>query len=125
VYSGDVVEHAFPAPGTYQVCLTFQGVCASDTQCEVISVTTTGLDEHHTMDGIRLWPQPANDLLHLSSEQPMHAVEVLDASGRLVLHQVIDHRQQVDMDLSGFPAGVFVLRAWTSTSLATRVLVKE
>ena len=50
-YSGDVVEHAFPAPGTYTVCITVEGVCATDIQCEEIAVASTGLDEwqakHH------------------------------------------------------------------------------
>ena len=124
-YSGDVVEHAFPAPGTYQVCLTIQGVCASDTQCEGIAVATVGLDEEPTSNGLRLWPLPANDLLHLSSEQPLRAVEVLDAAGRVVLRQGLDQRQQVELDLTELPAGVFVLRAWTSSSMATRMLVKE
>ncbi len=76
-------------------------------------------------DVIQLWPQPAKDLLRVSSEQPLRAVEVLDAAGRVVLRQGLDQRQQVELDLTQLPAGVFVLRAWTSSSMATRMLVKE
>jgi len=124
-YSGDVVEHTFPASGTYQVCLTIQGVCAADTQCEGIAVATVGVDELPTSNGFRLWPQPATDMVRLSSEQPLHAVEVVDAAGRVVLSQGIDQHLQVDLDLTGLPAGVFVVRAWTSTGATTRLLVKE
>lgn len=76
-------------------------------------------------DVIQLWPQPAKDLLRVSSEQPLRAVEVLDAAGRVVLRQGLDQRQQVELDLTQLPAGMFVLRAWTSSSMATRMLVKE
>ena len=31
----------------------------------------------------------------------------------------------VRLDLTGLPAGVFVVRAWTSTGASTRLLVKE
>jgi hypothetical protein len=124
-YSGDTVEHSFSAPGYYTVCLTVEGVCEEDTDCQEIAVATVGMNEQQANTGLRLWPQPTSGEVSLTSEQPLRAVELLDAAGRVVLHQGIDQRLQVDIDLTGLPAGVFVLRAWTSTGLATQMLVKE
>lgn len=125
VYAGDVVEHTFPAPGNYQVCLTIQGVCATDTQCEGIAVATTGMADHADPTSFTLQPNPATDRVRLISASPMRAVELIDATGRVVLSQGIDQRLHVELDLTDLPTGLFVVRAWTGSAVVTRLLLME
>ncbi len=110
-YSGNVVEHAFPAPGTYQVCLTIQGVCASDTQCESVAVATTGVADPANPASVRLQPHPTADRVRITSEQPLQQVEVLDAQGRSVLRTSGNDQRSLTLDLTGLAAGLHLLRA--------------
>jgi hypothetical protein len=36
---------------------------------------------------LKMWPQPASDILHLSTDSPVQEVRVWDTAGRLVLHE--------------------------------------
>jgi hypothetical protein len=124
-YIGDVVEHAFPAPGTYQVCLTIQGVCATDTHCEGIAVATTGMAEHADPTSFTLQPNPATDRVRITSAAPMRAVELIDATGRVVRHITGKGATALELEIASLQPGVFVLRAWTDAGSVHRRMVKQ
>ncbi|MCB9170581.1 MAG: VCBS repeat-containing protein [Flavobacteriales bacterium] len=60
--------------------------CASDRAEAVVTVGPVGIDAVDAADGIRLWPNPANDLLTIAvhrAQGPVQ-VEITDISGRVL-----------------------------------------
>ena len=76
--------------------------------CECVGIPD-GIEESDTADGLRLVPNPAHDLLRVTSDNTMiRGYELLDATSRRV--RVADVRaRQFTMDRSGLQAGAYVL----------------
>lgn len=59
-------------------------------------------------------PNPATDLLHVSAsgDEPLRTIEVLDASGRLVLTQALPHggSTRATLDVGSLASGILFLR---------------
>jgi hypothetical protein len=110
-YTGDTVFHSFSTPGTYTVCLTFTGVCATDTACQTIPVATIGIREMSASAGLQLWPQPATEQVRITSAQPLQHLELLDVQGRVLSRVAVNGQRTFTLDLGGLPTGVHLLRA--------------
>jgi hypothetical protein len=122
---GDTVEFSFPTPGTYEVCLTVQGVCAVDTECQEVAVASTGIDGPDAADLLRVWPQPATEVLHIAYEAAVERIEIIDAAGRLLRALTALGRQRIDVDIRAFAPGAYVLRAWSHEGAVRRVWIKQ
>ncbi|MCC6401909.1 MAG: T9SS type A sorting domain-containing protein, partial [Flavobacteriales bacterium] len=110
-YTGDTVFHSFSTPGTYTVCLTFTGICATDTSCQTVVVAGTGVNEQSASTGLHLWPQPATDQVRITSAQPFQHLVVLDVQGRVLKRVAVNGQRTFTLDLGGLPTGVHLLRA--------------
>ncbi|MBK9175379.1 MAG: T9SS type A sorting domain-containing protein [Flavobacteriales bacterium] len=100
--------------GTWPVTLTAanDGECAGTTTVEVlIEVCTNVADAEAT--GFRAWPNPFSD--HLTIETgtlPLTGLDVLDATGRLILHfGPLAGGSRRTLDLQGVPQGAYLLRS--------------
>ncbi len=124
-YTGDTVFHSFSTPGTWTVCLTFTGVCATDTACQSIPVATIGMDDLGGLASFSLRPNPATDVLQLASASPIRQVQVIDATGRVVRAHAAPSPTALDLDIAGLRPGAFVLCAWTDAGIVRRVWVKQ
>lgn len=122
--NGDTVEFSFSAPGTYNVCLTVQGVCAVDTDCQTVNVATTGMTDHADPTSFTLQPNPATDRVRLTSASPLRRVELLDATGRVVRTHAALGTTVLELDIATLRPGAFVLRAWTDAGPVQRVWMK-
>ena len=85
---------------------------------------TTGLREGAS-DGVLLLPNPASDHAHYTCDRAIDLVEVHDAHGRILRAWPINGKRRVDLDLSGLPAGVYVLRSLGSSGTSSLHFVKE
>jgi hypothetical protein len=62
---------------------------------------------------LRLWPNPVSNTLHVQAEETLTgAVEVLDATGRVVLRERVAGRQVV-LEVSLLGPGLYTLRCST------------
>ena len=123
-YTGDTVFYSFPAPGTYTVCLTFTGICASDTSCQTVAVGGTGVNDLSASAGFQLWPQPATDQVRITSEQTIQQIEVLDVQGRVLKRVAVNNQRTFNLDLRGLSTGVHLLRVrGPAGSLVQRLVI--
>ncbi|MFT3884496.1 MAG: choice-of-anchor L domain-containing protein [Flavobacteriales bacterium] len=80
-------------------------------------------------NGLSLFPNPAVDILHVGLPEAMQGItdlQVLDASGRVVLHQVFNGGRSTTIDLSDLPAGLYMVKAESQGKLSTaRVSVRH
>ena len=80
--------------------------------------------EHHEED-IKVFPNPSNGKVYVSAEwQPVVEVQVFDLFGRMLLHESVGEKE-FSVDLSGYNAGVYILRLVTSNGVKTSKIVKN
>lgn len=114
-FTGDTLAYDFPAPGTYTVCITLEGICEEAIACQDITVATTGIEEPGARQALRLWPVPAFDLLHIACEERIEQYDVVDASGRIVLEGSLQGEERSTVDVAALSPGLYVLRVRTAS----------
>lgn len=67
---------------------------------------------------IRLSPNPADDLLRLTSDETeIESFEFFDAAGRVVLRQQGLRSQQVEISVAGLPSGIYFSKIFTAAGV--------
>ncbi|MBK9175680.1 MAG: hypothetical protein IPM46_04945 [Flavobacteriales bacterium] len=87
-------------------------VAGSVTFCAAVGCGPSAIDTPNALSGVRIWPVPAQD--HLELEVPVESsIELLDASGRIVLARSIQNRGPVTLGIAHLPVGLYaaVIRA--------------
>lgn len=65
----------------------------------------------HRPAQLRVWPNPARDIVRVEGAGPLQSVTVYDLYGRPVMVVNAIPESSFDVDLTAFPAGVYFLRA--------------
>ncbi|MEM7039476.1 MAG: PKD domain-containing protein, partial [Bacteroidota bacterium] len=98
--------HVYQNPGTYQVCLTVNGACTSNTFCDSIDVMAVGLAASQ-METVQLYPNPVEDVLGLLlPENMVGEVSIMNAQGKVIRHEG-EVQSSLRMDVRDLPAGMY------------------
>lgn len=103
-------------------------VVDTDTIFNTIVISATDKDGKliaHEIDGamhITLYPNPADQLVYISSEMTIHEVAVYDELGTEVLLITVNDLE-AEIDLGPFVAGNYILRITTDSGIITKKLV--
>lgn len=79
-----------------------------------------GIDDFSTTQTVNVYPNPTNGHITITGMPEGGRVELYDATGRLV--KVSIHPQ---INISAYPAGVYILRCISSDGVVTRRVIKE
>lgn len=85
--------------------------------------STIGVVEH-ALQGLRSWPNPASTTLHLQSDELLREVEIFDLQGRKVWSRSIQDAQ-CDIPVADWTAGLYFVKARTSTETTTTKFIKQ
>lgn len=110
--------HIYATSGTYTVVLTVtDGSCTSSFEREIIVGTTATVDLENNLK-VRVYPNPATDLIHVElSEAPGEKtmVEMTDETGRIVLQQSLaSNAKQAQLRVGKLARGVYFVRLQSS-----------
>lgn len=102
--------HSYLSPGVYTITLTAASCTASDTLQLTIPVGTTGIAET-TSQGYSVFPNPFNERLTLSFDQPVSTaeIEIYDVLGRSVLTATMSSIVSYIIDTSSLQSGAYWL----------------
>lgn len=115
-------SHLFPASGEYNVCLTASNSGGSNTYCELISVSSVGLNDAALASSLQVGPNPAANRVLIRLDLAEEAtVEVLDVFGRRVLPLQV-FRTQTELDLSNLSVGTYLVQVHEGSRMATQTL---
>ncbi|MFN8396004.1 MAG: PKD domain-containing protein [Bacteroidia bacterium] len=120
--SGSSPTHTFPATGTYWVCLTYTiDTCPAVNICDSVSVMGPNAAGDAMVDGIRLYPNPANQWVRLENTTGEELVlNLMDGLGRVLWTGTVGGFQRTDLDTREWAAGIYRLRFVGDVGLAGR-----
>lgn len=79
--------------------------------------------ENEMTEGLKVFPNPAKAALHIVSEKVLSALDVYSYDGRLILSDSKVSGHAVTLDVSGWKAGIYLLKATSGASEEIRRVV--
>lgn len=76
-----------------------------------------GVDDHNVQSSI--YPNPANNTLHVSVSSPMNSISIYSLSGQLLSTQDVDGRQ-ANLNVSNLSNGLYLLKIFTENGIVNR-----
>lgn len=100
------------------------GVADGDFCLEITAYDPDQISDIENM-AFRVYPNPADDILYVSSEEMIESIMIHNLIGELVSNDAISQTNQVEIDLSQFEAGVYTVNVVVNGVTGTqRVVVK-
>lgn len=86
--------------------------CADTSACFQVVIINDGLAQSSFENTIRLYPNPARDLLTIEMGEYLPAIEatVTNVVGQVLTSEAFQHQESIQMDLSEWPTGLYVIR---------------
>lgn len=81
--------------------------------------------EENSVENVKVFPNPSNGMVYICSEsQQVQELQVFDMSGRLLIEKSIDEKE-FSIDMTGYNAGIYILRLTTSNGVETSKIIKN
>jgi PKD repeat protein len=118
-------KHKYAAPGDYLVSLTVANDFGSNTRSKLVNVpdtTATGISTVKVLSEVVAYPNPAKEFVNI---QPINtnltdAVEVFDATGKMVLRQNTNNAAVIRVETSSLTNGVYIFNVYNNGNLTNR-----
>jgi len=109
--------------GEYAVILT-QGGCSDTSDCYMLDYT--GIDDDRYQD-YKVYPNPAHEYvtIDMAREQTNVSIKIFDMTGNLLRMEALDRFTKVDLDLSEFKAGLYMIQILSDQINSVARLIKE
>ena len=114
---GNTAQGTSPAPYTYTSSGPFTITCTvaygNDDTCEKeYSITTWELELSDLSDSIKIYPNPANDFLHIkyTGNEKLKYVRIINMEGRAVFAEPVFSTDNFFIKTDRFPAGHYLLQ---------------
>ena len=79
----------------------------------------------HRMENVRVFPNPSNGDVYVCAElQPVLEFQVFDIYGKMLAHESVGEKEFA-IDLSSYPAGIYMLRLVTGNGVITSKIIKS
>ncbi|MCF8304157.1 MAG: T9SS type A sorting domain-containing protein, partial [Bacteroidales bacterium] len=75
-------------------------------------------------EGMKLYPNPANKVVHLMAPTSMQQVSIYNYSGKLI-RKVVPAKSNIDVDISTLESGIYLFRIYTETEQINRKVIVE
>lgn len=82
--------------------------------------------QENTIIESKIYPNPANNVVHIASSSEIETINVFDISGKLILNQsLIKKDLQYDLEISNITKGTYFIHIQTSNGIQIQKLQKE
>lgn len=99
---------------------TIENICFA-VDGNVIEAQPTGIEENSIT--LKIYPQPANEILHVEFSEDISSYRIVDMQGRCVLNKNIESQKQVSIDTRSLTPGLYMLNIGTDDGLINKQLV--
>lgn len=101
--------YTYSTPGVYTVKLIAKKCKDRDSITKHIAVNTTGINQQTSIDKMTLYPNPADELLHVIYSTPIQQIAVHDYQGKLVFIQQNINSKSYGLDTRSLSNGIYQL----------------
>ncbi len=117
--------HTYNTNGTFTVTLIVTNACASDTVTTTVTVTSASVSDVALGQGsLTLYPNPtaADATLVVSNGLKLRGVQVMSATGQLVMDRTLDGGTRATLNTSVLAPGIYTLRVQLDKGVVVRKL---
>ncbi|MBW7941319.1 MAG: T9SS type A sorting domain-containing protein, partial [Candidatus Kuenenia stuttgartiensis] len=101
--------HTYAAKGIYTVCVKVTNNCGDNTYCDVVDFWPTDINEQVSIGNIKIYPNPASDILYVDGLEADATIELFDIVGRKVkAMQTVNNRESIDISM--LQPGNYIIR---------------
>lgn len=89
--------------------------------------TTLGIDDFYQA-GISIYPNPVQDIVNLNLSQfneKANQLSVFEVTGKLIDNYSFDNKGSLEIDMSNYASGIYILKIETKTGVLQHKLIKE
>jgi hypothetical protein len=121
----DTVSFIASGVSTYSCMAVGPGNCKTTTVVSITSMDCTGIENHSSLAGLSVSPNPASETLFFSNPSaPISSVMIRDISGRQIYQQDISS-SAAQIDISSLPKGIYLVEVRSSDATKTVKLIKD
>lgn len=80
--------------------------------------------QNNTVKDITIYPNPANDIININSENQIQSIEILNISGQVVNYENISSNK-AEININNLSSGVYFVKIYTENSISTQKLIIE
>lgn len=97
--------------GNYAIIYTYKGGCSDTTECKAITITpnTTGEEEIVSFNNIRIYPNPARELIYIRGINESLNYQIFDITGKLVINGKLNNDSEY-INVSTLNNGVYFIK---------------
>ena len=130
VFNQNPAAGALMPQGVHIITLSTQDISGFTAECEFTLTVIDNLGSQNTtaLRAIKVYPNPANDVITLSNPQNINlrSVSIYDMTGRLIITKDLqDASQQSTIDISALQSGNYLLFIKSTYGQITKQLLKE
>jgi len=101
--------HTYTKTGAITACVTVRNSCGDNTYCKSFYLFTTGVEGIvETNKNIKVYPNPANDAVHIEGIGSGTGIQIFDVTGRQV-YQSASTSTNASINISSLSTGSYVL----------------
>jgi hypothetical protein len=89
---------------------------ASNEACVIV----TGIEDPALVDGIAVYPNPARDILNITSSTDITHVTVMNYVGQVVYNQKVVEDNDLQLSVAGYETGVYIVKVETTGGIVTK-----
>ncbi|MBW7912385.1 MAG: T9SS type A sorting domain-containing protein [Taibaiella sp.] len=114
-------NHIYASGGTYSICVKVTNSCGDNTYCQFVDTWPNSVGEQMLNDKVKIYPNPANEVLFITGLEAGTKIELYDIVGRQV-YQGISKAEKEMININNLPTGNYIIK-FTSTD-GTRISKK-
>ena len=116
-------NHSYASTGSYTVCLTSINDCGADSTCSILILENLLVTEVD-LDQTTIFPNPTSNKLIIDIPINETEISIYNIDGRIVRH-FYTFSEKVNLDISSFSKGVYVVHMKSGNQYVTKSFVKE
>jgi len=117
--------HYFEQFKTYFICLTSVNACNTDTYCDSITVIPNAIDDITESD-LLIYPNPATNKIIVKNNKNLKQIDMVSfytISGELVKDYYLQNENEIEIDVSNFIKGVYIVKMQTREGIGVQKLM--